>query len=244
MSIKKKLKKSNITLGEISEKLKISRPTLDSYINLFDQNEELPKKKYQTIFDQLFSPKEIEKESFLKTLNKFSRLIERDEHYGLLDYDCEKTDLINAIFDKMKRDFKSEDFDDRIYIFINIIISNYKKQAFLQNFSDHVLYLNSLKNIEDISEEEKIFVSNMYELTSKFKNKELKLNEEYYEKFLNRIKELKDKKEDKTKKINEELSKKINEELSKKINMGNSVEDIDTDKLIKKIIEKELKDKK
>ena len=54
INVKNQLKNLGITLAEFADKLQISRPTLDSYIQIFESGDKIPKEKYQTIFNKLF----------------------------------------------------------------------------------------------------------------------------------------------------------------------------------------------
>ena len=55
------LKEYDCTLSEFANALFLSRPTLNSYIHLYENNQKIPDKKYQILFDRMFS-KKIEKE--------------------------------------------------------------------------------------------------------------------------------------------------------------------------------------
>ena len=48
------LQKNGITLSKFSEIMDISRPTLNSYIKMYESNVKIPSEKYQIIFEELF----------------------------------------------------------------------------------------------------------------------------------------------------------------------------------------------
>ena len=58
MNIKKKLKDEiKINLSEFAKELEISRPTLNSYIEMFERGEKISSDKHQLIFEKLFLSK-------------------------------------------------------------------------------------------------------------------------------------------------------------------------------------------
>ena len=56
MDIKKQLNYIGIKLKTLAKMLEVSRQTLDTYINLFDNNQKIPNERFQRIFDFLFVP--------------------------------------------------------------------------------------------------------------------------------------------------------------------------------------------
>ena len=62
MDIKNILQKNGLTLFGFAEMLNISRPTLNSYIRIFEAGSNIPNEKYQIIFEELFNYNLPEKE--------------------------------------------------------------------------------------------------------------------------------------------------------------------------------------
>ena len=51
-NIKQYLKDIGITQKEFAERLGLSRPTLDTYIDMFEGNQTIPKERYDIIFNR------------------------------------------------------------------------------------------------------------------------------------------------------------------------------------------------
>lgn len=233
--IKTKLKKLGITLLEFARELEITRPTLDTYIEIYEKGNEIPKDKYQKIFETLFENEFTDKKEFLEVLHHCHAMIKRDKALGTFDLDAAKTDIMTSVNDEMKNDMLSKDFDETIYIFINMLIRSYKSEPILKNFVKYVLILNSRLKIDNINDEDKVYLSNYYRLFSKEKNNELEYDEEYYNKFLGRINELKREQDKSRKELEVIIHKKINDKIKELIALGLDVKDIDIDKLINSI---------
>lgn len=83
--IKEKLKKYNITLTQFSNILNVSRPTLDTYIRLYESGQDLPNDKYKFLFDSVFS-EDVENEfDFQEQLDRAHYLLQRDDMLGTMD---------------------------------------------------------------------------------------------------------------------------------------------------------------
>ncbi len=192
MNIKKKLKDEiKINLSEFAKELEISRPTLNSYIEMFERGEKISSDKHQLIFEKLFTNESITRDQFNEILNRYHRLLERDKILGTLDYDVKTTDLMASIIDKIKKDIDEKDYDEDIYTFINILIRSYKKEKTFLRLAKYFLYLNGSKSVSEIQDDEKAFISNCYKFLSAERDKKLSYNEEDFNKFLNRIVEIK-----------------------------------------------------
>ncbi|MCT4631281.1 MAG: hypothetical protein N4A76_00925 [Firmicutes bacterium] len=241
MDIKLKLKEVGIKIGEFADALKITRPTLNNYIIAFESNEKISNSKYQFIFEQLFNNRIESKEEFEDMVKHFHKLLERDDLLGTLEFDVKKTDLMTKVIQRIKDDLEEEDYDENIYIFINMIIGNYRKERIFKEFSKYFLYLNDVYDISDIKESEKPFLSNCYKLMHKEKIENLETDNIYYEKFLERIKQIKvesDKiAEEKLKEaVKKKLEVKMNERVQELTNMGIDVKDIDFEEILEDII--------
>lgn len=235
MDIKLKLKKFGVTLKEFSDQLKISRPTLNSYISTYEQGQKIPREKFQLAFEKLFSDDIQTQEEFYKLLSNFHNLIERDINYGILNYDTKSTDLMTSIVDRMKSDFNSKDFDKDIYIFINTLINSYKEEPILKKFVNCILMMNGNLSVDEISEDQKKFSSSLYQLFINDKNNTLKFDEKSFAEFVNYINRINNIKQKQTKNIEDIIKRKIEEEIEKKIEMGFKPKDINIDELIKNI---------
>lgn len=75
MDIKKRLKSIDVRISKLASGLEISRPTLDSYINLYERGEEIPNEKYQEIFNYLFSEENVSAIAFAQKYDYVKRIM-------------------------------------------------------------------------------------------------------------------------------------------------------------------------
>ena len=71
-TIKAELKRHGVTLLEMSEKLEITRPTLDRYIQQYESKGGIKKARFQKLFDDLFS-RPLSTEEFLNVINTWGK---------------------------------------------------------------------------------------------------------------------------------------------------------------------------
>lgn len=233
--VKAKLKELGIKLGELSEALMLSRPTLDSYIECYDKEMEIPKKKYQIIFDELFGDSINTKQDFMDILTRYSNMLKRDMDIGILDFSPEDSDLINSIMDKINEDIQTESFDKHIYLYINTMLNNYKNDSLFKMMAKYILYLNNTININEINHNEKLFVSNLYEVLNDYKHNNLKYKDENYKEFIKRTKEIQKKQEEYSKQTSEEIKYHLEQQIDAELKKGIRFEDIDINKIIMQI---------
>lgn len=235
--VKQKLNELDIKIGEFAEELKITRPTLNSYINDYEKGEELSNSRYQIIFDKLFKGDVESKEEFKKITKRFHNLLERDGTLGLLDIDAKKTDLVMGIFEQIKVDMAKDDAEEDIYIFVNMILRSYRREKIFKELGRYFLFLNGIKDKSEIQDEEKPFLSKCFELMSAEKCGKLEFNDDCFQKFSDRIDEISSERislaEEESKKImlkkfDSKIKMKV-EELSK---LGLEVEDMDFEEII------------
>ncbi len=212
MDIKLVLKKNGITIKEFAKRVHLSRPTLDTYIRLYETNQELPKKRYQIIFDTLFKA-ETAGISFRDELTRFENLLNRDDRLGLVELETREADLVAKIHRAMLSDLKTSDFDRSIYLFINIIISNYKRVEVFKELADYFVELNSLENNSEISDVQKRYYSYFFKMFSQLK-KEPEQDEEAFLRFQSRKKEIKEQREKKINHVSELMKNDINNKLN------------------------------
>lgn len=238
-SIKVKIKGYGITLAELAQKLEISRPTLDSYINTYEKGEKIAKDKYQTIFNSLFSEDISCKEDFTRVLNYSEELIEKDRVLGIEELDINKTDILDSVISEMKSDMLSHDYDEDIYIFINMIIRSYKKEEIFKKLARYFLILNGKKALDNIKGNE-IYLSNYYKLFYEDKTGKLKRENKYLEKLYDRSKEIREKQKEYQKKMEKKIIEELEVKFQEKINLGIDAQDINIYDLLNAIY---LKDK-
>lgn len=237
MNIKQILKDMDIKLGDFAKELEISRPTLNSYIVAYESNEKILSEKHHIVFDMLFNNGADSKEEFMDILSNFHKLLERDKVLGTFDYDVETTDLLTSIFERMKEDIAEADYDEDIYTFINMLVRSYKSVSTFRKFARYFLILNGVKEINEIVDEDKPFISNCYKLMAKDKENTLQTDSKYLTKFITRVSEIKldneKKSVDKADVIKQHLEEMINEKIQEQLKLGLDIEEIDIDKILK-----------
>ena len=235
MKIREFLKRYKLTLKELAEILELSRPTLNTYIEQFEKGEKISNNLYQHIFTEIFL------KEWKDRLEIIDRIKELKTSFNIKDvnmdeeYCSENLELIDSIKEKMYRDMKGAKEVLPLYKFINSVLYNYNGDTGLTGYIDYNLYLNSLKNIDEIEENEKILISNIYPIMSNHVKNNLEFNKEGYSLFLKRVKEIQKFREEESLRIEEEFRKKIREELKLKLDLGKVIADDKIDEILKKI---------
>lgn len=159
--IKKYLKEVEITQKQLAKKLGLSRPTLDAYIDMYEQGETIPKEKYAIAFDRLFS-KKLPKEEFYDSIESLSYLLKRDFRYGTSDLSPEASDMVSSIMQSMKKDMSNNEWDEDAYIFLNSFIQNYRSNEVFYYLSKYFVYLNTSRDLNEITDEQIPYMANFY----------------------------------------------------------------------------------
>lgn len=247
MDIKEKLKMFDIAIGEFAEKLKITRPTLNNYIKQFEEGENIPNSKYQFIFERLFDDGIDSKSEFVEELERFHYLIERDKFIGTADFNMEKTDLLTSVMESIRSDLAKEDYDKGVYKFINKLVTSYRSESIFIKFVNYFLYLNNIYEVNEIKNEDKAFISNCYKLMNEDKNNNLKIDREYFSKFITRAKCIEEEnKQISTQKTDEalklKLQKVIDEKVKEQLKLGLDANEINYEEIINNIEFSKLKE--
>lgn len=211
MKIKNILKENNVKLIELSNILDISRPTLNSYIDEFEKEGKISNKEYDSFFKKISKKNYESKDELLGDINEFRELLVNKKFSDLLP---ENLRLLQDIYDKIYEDMKGKDKVVSIYKFIDSAINNYGEDKALSGYIDYTLYLNGLKEIKEITTDDKILVSNIFPIMKKYENSQLKMNDEGLKEFYNRVDEIKKIREERYQKFEKELKEKLMKELS------------------------------
>lgn len=97
--IKKLLKKYHVTLTQFSDDFKISRPTLNRYIEDFENEKPLPSDIFQKIFDYLFDEDVKDEQAFM------------ERYHFVLDYYYRKYDEEGNLKDEVKRAYNERNYN-------------------------------------------------------------------------------------------------------------------------------------
>ena len=211
MKIKDILKENNVKLIELSNILDISRPTLNSYIDEFEREGKISNKEYDSFFKKISKKNYKSKEELLGDINGFRELLVNKKFSDLLP---ENLRLLKNIYDKIYEDMKGKDKVVSIYKFIDSAINNYGEDKALSGYINYTLYLNGLKEIKEITTDDKILVSNIFPIMKKYERSQLKMNDEGLKEFYNRVDEIKKIREERYQKFEKALKEKLMKELS------------------------------
>ena len=211
MKIKDILKENNVKLIELSNILDISRPTLNSYIDEFEREGKISNKEYDSFFKKISKKNYKSKEELLGDINGFRELLVNKKFSDLLP---ENLRLLKNIYDKIYEDMKGKDKVVPIYKFIDSAINNYGEDKALSGYINYTLYLNGLKEIKEITTDDKILISNIFPIMKKYEKSQLKMNDEGLKEFYNRVDEIKKVREERYQKFEKALKEKLMKELS------------------------------
>lgn len=198
-------------LIELSNILDISRPTLNSYIDEFEREGKISNKEYDSFFKKISKKNYESKEELLGDINEFRELLVNKKFSDLLP---ENLRLLKNIYDKIYEDMKGKDKVVPIYKFIDSAINNYGEDKTLSGYINYTLYLNGLKEIKEITTDDKILVSNIFPIMKKYESSQLKMNDEGLKEFYNRVDEIKKIREERYQKFEKALKEKLMKELS------------------------------
>ena len=211
MKIKDILKENNVKFIELSNILDISRPTLNSYIDEFEREGKISNKEYDSFFKKISKKNYKSKEELLGDINGFRELLVNKKFSDLLP---ENLRLLKNIYDKIYEDMKGKDKVVPIYKFIDSAINNYGEDKALSGYINYTLYLNGLKEIKEITTDDKILVSNIFPIMKKYERSQLKMNDEGLKEFYNRVDEIKKIREERYQKFEKALKEKLMKDLS------------------------------
>lgn len=231
--VKETLKKYGITLIEFAANLNISRPTLDTYIKLYEANQSLPNEKYVVLFDSLFKDDVKSAEEFSEKMKKASYLLERDSVLGTFELDTNKTDILTNIIETAKKDMYKESCDLDLYRFITLFMNSYYDNPVFKYLVKYFLMLNGLIDSDDMSKEDETVLSNYYILFKAQLEDELRLDTSHLSEFKRRIKQIKDEKNEQNQALKQKVYDSISERIEQILSQGIDVNNIDISKLLR-----------
>ena len=211
--VKQYLKKVGFTQKEFAERIGLSRPTLDTYIDMYESGQTIPKERYDIIFKSLFDASDGSSEKFNENLLKMEALLNRDKRFGTSDLEPEAADYVSLIVRNMHTDFKKPSWNKDVYTFINILIKNYRDNEIFQHLVEYFIYLNGRRNVETITESQIPYFANIYKTFRSLIDEPSEYDERDYQAFLDRCEEIRENK----KKRNNEQKERIRERVQKMI---------------------------
>ena len=233
MNVVDTLKKHNLSKIQFAVDFYLSRPTLDDYINKYEHGRTLPKSKYQIIFDTLFGS-ELDLIQFKKEYEYFKTLMSRDKAIRLDDLSPEATDKIFRIIDNLKESALNDDYLELIN-FIHFVTDGYNYGSELSKA--WVLYFNELNGItshNDISDKLKKYIGCFYMLNRDFSIDDSRLDIANYDLFIKRKNELKCKRQQRRREIQEKVSEIIKKRVEEEMKKMSA--DTSDDEIVQKIV--------
>lgn len=214
MGIKEYLKQVGITQKELAEKLGLSRPTLDSYIAMYESNTQIPKERYKIIFERLFGEGTKSNGEFINVLNQMEALLSRDKNYGISDLEPIAADYISLALRNMKKDVSKEGWNRDVYTFINYVVLNYRNNELIEQLVEYFIFLNDMRRISSIQDYQKPYFANIYKTFKGLGERPDLYDEQDFRDFVKRCKEIQSKKQRNT----ENQSKRIKNRIEALVN--------------------------
>ena len=193
MEIKKKLKSLDVKLSKLAAGLKVSRPTLDTYIDLYEQGLPIPNDAYQNIFEYLFqNAEEMNTIEFAKKYDYVTRIMLNDASKGAeqIKKDEREHELL-----EMVQNLINEDLSTPLLNFIRLFVKN-KDKDLVNAIYMYFNFINGFEELDssEVSEIDKTLYSNLHLIFKKYNDNSLELNEEELNEVLTKNKELFEKK--------------------------------------------------
>ena len=125
MEIKKNLKSLDIKISKLATELGVSRPTLDAYIEYYENGQQIPNEGYQKIFEYLFSGEEINSVEFAQRYDYVKRVMLADAKTGAeLSLQAKRE---NSVVKNIVDILDSGTLEAPLVEFINLFINNKDK---------------------------------------------------------------------------------------------------------------------
>lgn len=185
MNINQYLKSIGKTKKDLANELGLSRPTLNLYIDKFENGKKIDNERYELIFKRLFSDRIVSKKLFDKKMDAVKYLLERDKKYDIGSLTPEAADIVASIHNIMVNDMCIDDWDRKVYETIIIILTRYRKDDFFRELSGYFFDLNFNSDLSNITEQSKVYYSCFYSCFRDLINNPV-LNLDAYEAFLER----------------------------------------------------------
>ncbi len=227
-NIKEYLKSIGITQKDFADRVGLSRPTLDTYIDLYENGNPIPKERYAIAFSTLFDEGPYTSEDFTSKLQRIEKLFNRDERYEISELEPLAADYVTSILRNMKRDMMLDNWNKDVYTFINILISNYRRNEIIQQLAEYFIFLNAFRDINEIEEDQKSYFANMFRTFNGLLNNPSEYNSSDYNDFLKRCIKIKTDKDKDSKDFDKQIREKIQSIIdeSRKKGIDLSAEDI------------------
>lgn len=193
MEIKKNLKALDIKISKLATELGVSRPTLDAYIEYYENGHQIPNEGYQKIFEYLFSGEEINSVEFAQRYDYVKRVMLADAKAGAEKVmEGQKQD---AILKNIKDVLNSGTLEAPLIDFINLFINN-KDKDLVKAIYLYFNFTNGYINLSEttVSDKDKALFSQMAKIFFEYQTDDIEYLPEFYERIVKKNKEIFDKK--------------------------------------------------
>lgn len=193
MEIKKNLKSLDVKISKLATELGVSRPTLDAYIEYYENGQRIPNEGYQKIFEYLFSGEKINSVEFAQRYDYVKRVMLADARTGAeLSIQAKRE---NAVVKNIIDILDSGTLEEPLVEFINLFINNKDKDLvkaiyYYFNFTNGFIDLSNV----DVEEKNKALFSQLSKLFNDYQNDSIELLPDYYEQIVDKNKRIFDKK--------------------------------------------------
>lgn len=239
-NIKMYLKSVGITQKEFADRIGLSRPTLDSYIVLHENGEQIPKERYEIIFKKLFDSGDKSSEDFYKNLIQVEGLLFRDREHEIDDLEPQAADYFSIVMKNVKNDLKEADWNKDVYVFINILISNYRKNVIFERLVEYFIFLNDIRGVDSIHERQKPYFAKLYRAFRSLKDNPLDFDERDYNEFIHRCNEIHDEKKNEANERRKDIKERIKYMMNEYKGKGVEIDEVE---LLEEIKNQLLKEK-
>ena len=209
MSINQYLKSIGKTKSELASELGLSRPTLNQYIEIYENGQKIENERYDIIFKRLFSDQKVDRDSFEKKLMSIKNLLERDRKYDIGSLKPEAADLVARIHNNMVHDMSKGEWNKKVYDAVIILLSRYNDYQIMRELAGYFSDLNSDSDLSDLSEESKAYYAYYYKCFREIRDNPPKYDPDIYNEFVARKNHLamerKERKKDREKRVQDRL---------------------------------------
>lgn len=141
----------------------------------YEHGQPLPKKKYQSIFDSLFSDYSISSGKFKERLDMCETFLKNGLQYESIDYLSRRADRASELVNNIRQSIRYDNLDADLYEFINLLICNYSDDVFY-NLVQYFLMLYGKKDVSQVNDLQVAYFSELYHAFNKINRNEITFN--------------------------------------------------------------------
>ena len=185
MNIKEQLKSIDVKITKLAAGLSVSRPTLDAYIDIYENGGKIPNEKYQEIFDYLFSDEDISPIEFAQKYDYVKRIMMADSSHRSVDNSVDKRK--NYLARTLVSLINNENISLESLEFIYLLMRSNDNNA-IKLLSEYICLSNGITDWEgkELTDEQKAFFSSISAFFDAYKNGELTIDNDRVKMLLER----------------------------------------------------------